>query len=132
VLLLNTDTQVAPDFLEPLLDVFNGDPRAAVSSAVMRLDSPEVLQQAWCDVHYGFGLARHVGVNALPGEGFDQPRRFGSSTFSALWALGWGSPPSAHRSGYRCWAVWHGRQSFGTGSCSRCILLPEEPEERRR
>ena len=41
----------------------------------MRLDSPEVLQEAWCDVHYGFGLARHVGVNALPGEGFDQPRR---------------------------------------------------------
>jgi hypothetical protein len=41
----------------------------------MRLDSPEVLQEAWCDVHYGFGLARHVGVNALPGEGFDRPCR---------------------------------------------------------
>ncbi len=76
VLLLNNDTEVAPDFLPPLIEVLNGNPRAAaVSSAVMRLDSPEVLQEAWCDVHYGFGLARHVGVNALPGEGFDKPRR---------------------------------------------------------
>jgi GT2 family glycosyltransferase len=75
VLLLNNDTEVGADFLDPLIEVLNGNPRAAaVSSAVMRLDSPEVLQQAWCDVHYGFGLARHVGVNALPGEGFDTPR----------------------------------------------------------
>src|SRR5262245_61858564 len=51
VLLLNNDTEVAPDFLEPLLAMLNGDPlAAAVSSAVMRLDSPEVLQEAWCDV----------------------------------------------------------------------------------
>src|SRR5262245_5818128 len=76
VLLLNNDTEVAPDFLEPLLEVLNGNPRAAaVSSAVMRLDSPEGLQEAWCDVHYGFGLGRHVGVNALPGDGFDRPCR---------------------------------------------------------
>jgi GT2 family glycosyltransferase len=76
VLLLNNDTEVARDFLSPLLEVLNGDPRAAaVSSAIMRLDSPTVLQQAWCDVHYGFGLARRVGVNAMPGEGYDQPRR---------------------------------------------------------
>ncbi len=76
VLLLNNDTEVAPDFLEPLLDILNGNPLAAgVSSAVMRLDSPEVLQEAWCDLHWGFGLARHLGVNALPGQGFDQPRR---------------------------------------------------------
>jgi GT2 family glycosyltransferase len=74
VLLLNNDTEVAPDFLSPLLEVLSNPQVAAVSSAVMRLDSPEVLQEAWCDVHYGFGLARHVGVNALPGEGFDTPR----------------------------------------------------------
>ena len=68
ILLLNNDTEVSPDFLPPLLEVLNGDPRAAaVSSAIMRLDSPEVLQQAWCHVHYGFGLARRIGVNALPG-----------------------------------------------------------------
>src|SRR5262245_34945847 len=76
VVLLNNDTEVAPDFLPPLLEVLNGNPRAAaVSSAVMRLDSPEVLQEAWCDVHYRYGLARHVGVNALPGEGFDRVRQ---------------------------------------------------------
>ena len=75
VLLLNNDTEVAPDFLSPLLEVVNGNPRAAaVSSAVMRLDTPEVLQEAWCDLHYRYGLARHVGVNALPGEGFDRVR----------------------------------------------------------
>src|SRR5262245_21321950 len=76
VLLLNNGAEVARDFLPPLLEVLNGDSRAAaVSSAIMRLDSPTVLQQAWCDVHYGFGLARRVGVNAMPGEGYDQPRR---------------------------------------------------------
>jgi GT2 family glycosyltransferase len=76
VLLLNNDTVVAPDFLPPLLAVLNREARpAAVSSAIMRLDSPEVLQQAWCDVHFGFGLCRRVGVNALPGEGYDRVRR---------------------------------------------------------
>jgi GT2 family glycosyltransferase len=76
ILLLNNDTVVAADFLAPLLEVLNGDPRAAaVSSAIMRLDSPEVLQQAWSDIHYGFGLHRRRGVNALPGEGYDQLRR---------------------------------------------------------
>ena len=76
ILLLNNDTVVADDFLMPLIEVLNGDPRAAaVSSAIMRLDSPEVLQQAWSDIHYGFGLHRRRGVNALPGEGYDQLRR---------------------------------------------------------
>ena len=76
ILLLNNDTVVAADFLAPLLEVLNGDPRAAaVSSAIMRLDSPQVLQQAWSDIHFGFGLHRRRGVNALPGEGYDQLRR---------------------------------------------------------
>src|SRR5262249_40118721 len=76
ILLLNNDTVVAADFLSPLLEVLNGDPRAAAGSgAIMRLDSPQVLQQAWSDIHYGFGLHRRRGVNALPGEGYDQLRR---------------------------------------------------------
>jgi GT2 family glycosyltransferase len=76
VLLLNNDTEVASDFLGPLLWALDRDPRAAaVSSAIMRLDSPNVLQQAWCEVHFGYGLCRRVGVNALPGEGYDTPRR---------------------------------------------------------
>src|SRR5262249_60021989 len=70
ILLLNNDTEVASDFLSPLLEVLNGDSRAAaVSSAIMRLDSPTVLQQAWCDVHYGFRLPRRVGGTAMPGAG---------------------------------------------------------------
>jgi hypothetical protein len=48
---------------------------AAVSSAIMRLDSPQVLQEAYFDVYYGFGLIRRRGCNALPGEGFDAVRR---------------------------------------------------------
>jgi GT2 family glycosyltransferase len=72
VLLLNNDTEVAPDFLEPLLEVLNGRPRAAaVSSAIMRLDVPEVLQEAYFEIYFGFGIIRRRGVNALPGEGFD-------------------------------------------------------------
>ena len=72
VLLLNNDTVVAPDFLPPLLEVMNADPRAAaVSSAVMRADSPLVLDVAHLDVYFGHGLVHRRGVNALPGEGFD-------------------------------------------------------------
>src|SRR5207302_10036612 len=72
VLLLNNDTVVAPDFLPPLREVMNADPRAAaVSSAVMRADSPLVLDVAHLDVYFGHGLVHRRGVNALPGEGFD-------------------------------------------------------------
>src|SRR5207237_8750257 len=75
VLLLNNDTEVAPDFLEPLLDVLNTRPRAAaVSSAVMRLEQPDVLQEAYFEIYFGFGIIRRRGVNALPGEGYDQVR----------------------------------------------------------
>jgi GT2 family glycosyltransferase len=74
VLLLNNDAQVAPDFLPPLLDAMNSSPQAgAVSSAVFRMDRPELLDVAYCEVHLA---ERHVvqiiGVNALPGEGFDR------------------------------------------------------------
>src|SRR5437870_3130873 len=75
VLLLNNDTQVAADFLGPLLEVLNGNPRAAaVSSAIMRLEAPEVLQEAYFDIYFGFGIIRRRGVNALPGEGYDVVR----------------------------------------------------------
>jgi hypothetical protein len=76
VLLLNNDTEVAPDFLEPLVEVLNihGD-AAAVSSAIMRIDVPEVLQEAYFDLYFGFGIIRRRGVNALPGEGYDAVRQ---------------------------------------------------------
>jgi GT2 family glycosyltransferase len=75
VLLLNNDARVAPDFLPPLLEVLNADPRAAAAaSAVMRADSPEVLEVAYLDVYFGHGLVHRRGVNALPGEGFDKVR----------------------------------------------------------
>ncbi|HLK12246.1 MAG TPA: glycosyltransferase family 2 protein [Candidatus Binatia bacterium] len=76
VLLLNSDTRVAPDFLPPLLDAMASSPTAgAVSSAIFRMDRPEMLDVAWCEVHFA---QRHVvqiiGVNALPGEGYDRRR----------------------------------------------------------
>jgi GT2 family glycosyltransferase len=76
ILLLNNDTRVAPDFLPPLLDAIGSSPTAgAVSSAIFRMDRPEMLDVAWCEVHLA---QRHVvqiiGVNALPGEGFDRRR----------------------------------------------------------
>jgi GT2 family glycosyltransferase len=75
VLLLNNDTQVATDFLGPLVWLLNEAPRAAaVASAIYRFDVPEVLTEAWLDVYWGFGIVRRRGVNALPGEGFDAVR----------------------------------------------------------
>ena len=76
VLLLNNDTRVAPDFLLPLLEALGSSATAgAVSSAVLRMDRPELLDVAWCEWH---PAERHVvqiiGVNAMPGEGYDHRR----------------------------------------------------------
>ncbi len=75
VCLLNNDTEVAPEFLHLLLHVLNGQRRAAaVASAILRADSPQVLDVAWLDIYFGHGLVHRRGVNALPGEGFDTIR----------------------------------------------------------
>ncbi|MBX3025814.1 glycosyltransferase family 2 protein [bacterium] len=75
VYLLNNDTVVAPDFLHPLLWILNGHERVgAISSAALRADRPELLDAAFLDIYFGHGIVWHYGVNALPGEGFDQPR----------------------------------------------------------
>ena len=72
VLLLNNDTFVAPDFLWHLLGLLNSDEQiAAVSSAVLRADSPEVLDCAYLELYWGHGIVHRVGMNALPGEGYD-------------------------------------------------------------
>ena len=75
VLLLNNDTQVAPDFLGWLVEILNVAPKAAAaSSALFRMDSPEVLYEAYLEIYFGHGLVRRRGMNALPGEGYDEVR----------------------------------------------------------
>jgi hypothetical protein len=77
VLVLNNDTRVAPDFLEPLLWVLNSDCKAAaVSSGVLRSDYPDmaVLESAYLQIYWGHGIILHYGVNALPNEGFNYRR----------------------------------------------------------
>jgi GT2 family glycosyltransferase len=75
VLLLNNDTRVAPDFLDPLVWAMNsGRKVAAVSSAILRMERPEILDAAYMELHYGHGIVHRRGVNALPGEGFDECR----------------------------------------------------------
>jgi hypothetical protein len=71
-------TQVAADFLDPLLWVLNSDASAAaVSSGVLRSDYREVLESAYLEVYWGHGIIRHYGVNALPRAGFDSRREVG-------------------------------------------------------
>jgi GT2 family glycosyltransferase len=82
VLLLNNDTEVAPDFLPPLLDAIDSTPDfGAAASAVLRFDRPELLDVAYAEVHFE---RRHavqlMGVNALVGEGFDQRRQIQVAT----------------------------------------------------
>src|SRR2546427_12210458 len=53
VLLLNNDTRVAPDFLPPLVDAMNSSPTsAAVASAVIRLDRPDMHDVAYSEVRF--------------------------------------------------------------------------------
>ena len=75
VLILNNDTRVAPDFLQPLVWVLNSDVKAAaVSSAVLRPEYDDMLESAYLGIYWGHGIIRHYGVNALPGEGFGYRR----------------------------------------------------------
>lgn len=76
VLLLNNDTRVAPDFLRALLWTFDIYPDAgAVSSAIHRLDRPEMLDVAYSEVRFAQREAVQIrGVNALPGHGFEERR----------------------------------------------------------
>jgi GT2 family glycosyltransferase len=76
VLLLNNDTRVERNFLAPLVELLNNNPRAAaVSSAILRYDSPQALTEAWLELYFGYGLVRRVGVNGMPGEGYDSIRQ---------------------------------------------------------
>jgi len=88
VFLLNNDTVVAPDFLDPLLWIANSlDTIAAVSSVTMRMDQPELLDAAFLSFYFGHGIVWHYGVNALPSEGFDQPREIEAGIGSAMLLL---------------------------------------------
>jgi GT2 family glycosyltransferase len=76
ILLLNNDTTVARDFLQPLVQAMNESSiAAAVSSAVMRMDVPELMDVAYLEVHLDrHRIVRLQGVNALPSEGFETRR----------------------------------------------------------
>ena len=72
VLLLNNDTEVAPDFLPPLVFAMESLPgTAVVSSSILRHDQPELLDCAYSEVKFD---RRHVvqlvGANAVVGAGF--------------------------------------------------------------
>ncbi|MFN8545159.1 MAG: glycosyltransferase family 2 protein [Candidatus Binatia bacterium] len=76
VLLLNNDARVARDFLPPLVQALNDTPSAAaVTSAILRHDRPDLLDVAYCEAWFHL---RHTvqmqGVNALRGEGYDTRR----------------------------------------------------------
>ena len=45
-----------------------------MSSAILRLDHPELLDVAYLELYFGHGIVRRHGVNALPGEGFNARR----------------------------------------------------------
>jgi len=86
VLLLNNDARVAPDFLPPLLDAIASRPRcAAASSAVFRLDRPELIDVAYVELRFDLrSVVQIMGVNALPGEGYDTRREVEVAVGTAL------------------------------------------------
>jgi GT2 family glycosyltransferase len=76
ILLLNNDTEVAPDFLTALIAAMrDAADAAAVCSAIHRHDRPEMLDVAYSEVHFDQRDAVQIlGVNSLPGQGFDTRR----------------------------------------------------------
>ena len=76
VLLLNNDTEVAPDFLEPIVATFQDNPQVGcVSSKLIFYDRGEIIQ-----------YAGHSGLHWLTGRGFS--RGFGEKDigqYNELW-----------------------------------------------
>jgi GT2 family glycosyltransferase len=74
VLLLNNDTRVAPDFLPPLLEALNSSPLcAAVASAVIRADRPDMHDVAYSEVRFHErNVVQLRGVNVPVFGNFDR------------------------------------------------------------
>jgi GT2 family glycosyltransferase len=86
VLLLNNDTEVAPDFLQLLLWALDAFPCVAgVCSAIHRRDRPEMLDVAYAEVRFDQHHAVQLrGVNALPGQGYGERVEIGVAVGCSL------------------------------------------------
>ncbi len=151
VLLLNNDTEVAPDFLQFLVWALDTAPCVAgVCSAIHRIDRPEMLDVAYAEVRFDQHHAVQLrGVNALPGQGFGARVEIGVAvgcslllTAEALRAVGLFDERyfayhedvdwclRAHREGFRFLYEPHSRV-FHRGSGTTGGLAGAQPAERR-
>jgi hypothetical protein len=79
VLLLNNDTEVAPDFLEPMVQMMEEDPRIGiVSPKLFFFDRPDTLQYAGTTaIHPITSRGRKFGHGEVDHGQYDQPRPTG-------------------------------------------------------
>ncbi len=143
VLLLNNDTEVASDFLEPLVSKFEGNLAiGAISPKIKFFDEPEILQftgQAPINPYtirsYGYGFGQkdtgqfdkdsltnfvHGAAMMIPMEVIRNVGMMAEGYFLYYEELDWGA--RIRRSGYELWyvhnsTIWH-KESVSTGRLS--------------
>jgi GT2 family glycosyltransferase len=88
ILLLNNDTVVAPDFIEPLVDAAETDPQIGmVGAKIYYFNSPDVIWYAGGSVDFEeCHPFRHIGENTVDHGQYDQPRETGWITGCCLLA----------------------------------------------
>lgn len=143
ILFLNNDTEVAPDFLEPLVDKFEANKAiGAISPKIKFFDEPDVLQftgQAPINPYtirsYGYGFGKkdtgqfntdtltnfvHGAAMMIPMEVIRKAGLMADCYFLYYEELDWGA--RIRRSGYELWyvhnsTIWH-KESISTGRLS--------------
>ena len=76
VLLLNNDTVVDKNFIEPLVKVFQTETKvAAVGSKVYYYDRPNVINFAGGKINLWKGTAPHIGINQIDDGQFNQIKK---------------------------------------------------------
>jgi GT2 family glycosyltransferase len=143
ILFLNNDTEVAPDFLEPLVEKFEGNSAiGAISPKIKFFDEPDILQftgQAPINPYtirsYGYGFGQkdigqfdndsitnfvHGAAMMIPIDVIRKTGLMAECYFLYYEELDWGA--RIRRSGYELWyvhnsTIWH-KESISTGRLS--------------
>lgn len=86
IMLLNSDTIVTPDFLEPLISLMTADPKiAAVQPKILNLNNKSIIDSAG-QIAYAYGSVRDIGIGKLDRPGFQERKAiFGTCCAAVLY-----------------------------------------------
>lgn len=88
ILLLNSDTLVTPNFLQPLISLMQEDPKiSAVQPKILKLEKKSLIDSAG-QIAYKWGSVRDIGIGKPDGPLFQKRREiFGACAAAALYKV---------------------------------------------